>query len=113
MSLFNILFENEGQHYSEAGHRAQPEVQDAIERFRRLPMAERDTPLLYWLLGDGTPPYKMSKEDSAYQATPQGKQKCSNCEYAYKKVVREQFICSQISGDIRPEAWCRLWKASN
>jgi len=41
---------------------------------------------------------------------PKGKQKCGNCEFAYKKVVRDQFICSKIAGDIRPEAWCKLWK---
>lgn len=113
MSLFNRIFEDHHeQRYPEAGDKAQPEVRQAVERFRRLPMAEReDKPLLYWLLGEGTPAFKMSKADSAYQESPKNGQKCSNCEFAYKKVVRNQYICSQIAGDILPQAWCRLWKA--
>ncbi len=111
MSLHHRLF-TEQYAYDAAGSRAQPGVQQEIERFRKLPLAERKAhPLLYWLLGEGTPAYKMSKEDSAYQPTPMGKQKCGNCEFAYKKVVRKQFICSQIEGDIAPQAWCNQWEA--
>ena len=112
MSLYRKIFEQDGQlDYPQAGERAQPEVKQAIGRFRQLPTAERsDTPLLYWLLGEGTPDYKMSKSDSDYQHMPNKTQKCGNCEFAYKKVVREQYICSQISGNITPQAWCRLWR---
>lgn len=111
MSLHERVLKEEHD-YEAAGSRAQAEVQQAIERFRKLPLAERsDRPLLYWLLGEGTPAFKMSKEDSNYQSVPQGKQRCANCEFAYKKVVRDQFICSQIEDDIKPQAWCRLWKA--
>ena len=117
MSLFSRLFEDRrglerSTHlYPDAGEDAPKEVKRAIDRFRRLPIAQRkEQPLLYWLLGEGTPDYKMSKLDSAYQEEPNGKQQCSNCEFAYKKVVRDQFICSQISGDIKPKAWCKLWK---
>lgn len=115
MSLFKKVFEDNhdaGNNYPDAGERAQPEVQQAIERFRKLSDEEKENKvLLYWLLGEGTPDYKMAPDDAAYQDSPQGKQKCANCEFAYKKVVKDQFICSQISGDIAPEAWCRLWKA--
>jgi hypothetical protein len=112
VSLHDRLFEQ--YDYEAAGSRAQPEVQQAIERFRKLPLVERKRhPLLYWLLGESTPAFKMSKEDSNYQPVPQGKQRCDNCEFAYKKVVRNQFICSQIEGDIEPKAWCRLWRASD
>lgn len=110
MSLHRRLFVEQAA-YETAGSRAQPEVRQAVKRFRTLTLAERKArPLLYWLLGEGTPAFKMSKEDSAYQSTPKGKQKCGNCEFAYKKVVRNQFICSQIEGDIKPQAWCKLWK---
>ena len=117
MSLFRKVYLEDhhanGQDYPEAGGNAQPEVKQAVGRFRQLPMAEReDKPLLYWLLGSGTPDYKMSKEDSEYQLS-RGEQKCSNCEFAYKKVVRDRYICSQISGPIKPGDWCRLWRAGN
>jgi len=109
MSLLRRLFEQ--YRYPDAGENAQPEVKKAVKRFRELPLAERQSqPLLYWLLGEGTPDFKMSKLDAAYQSEPRGKQKCANCEFAYKKVVRDQFICSQIEGDIASQAWCRLWR---
>jgi hypothetical protein len=66
-------------------------------------------PLLYFLLGSGTPPFKMSKEDSAYQGRQVGKQRCDNCSSAYQNVVSGDFICSQVEGAIVPKAWCRLW----
>lgn len=99
-------------YYPKAGRNAPPEVQAAIERFRMIPPAEKaNVPLLYWLLGDSTPAYKMSKEDSAYQSpTPVVGQTCGNCRFAYRNVVGKFFICSQIDGRIAPEAWCRLWR---
>jgi hypothetical protein len=110
MSLHKRVL-NEEHDYEAAGSRAQSEVQQAIERFRKLPLAERrEQPLLYWLLGEGTPAFKMTKEDSDYHATSKDKQKCGNCEFAFKKVVGGRFICSQIEGLIEPKAWCRLWK---
>ncbi len=97
--------------YPDAGHNAPPEVQEAIARFHSLPPESKERlPLLYFLLGAGTPPYKMSKEDAQYaEQTPVPGQTCDNCEFAYKKVVRDQFICSKMRGDIAPKAWCKLW----
>lgn len=95
--------------YPDAGEDAPPGVQQEIDRFRSMPPEDRDRPLLYYLLGEGTPDYKMSKEDAEYQEEPKGDQKCGNCEFAYKKVVRNQFICSKVEGDIKPEAWCKFW----
>lgn len=93
------------------GPNAQPEVQEAVERFRQLPLDERaEKPLLYWLLGSGTPPFKMSRIDSAYQDKPFGFQKCGSCRFAWQRVKTGQYICSQIAQEIAPEAWCRLWK---
>lgn len=110
MSLHRRIF-SEDHEYDEVGSKAQPEIQQALTRFRRLPLAKRRSqPVLYWLLGEGTPAFKMAQEDAAYQETSKGKQKCANCEFAYKKVVRDQFICSQIRDDIKPGAWCRLWE---
>ena len=98
--------------YPDAGDNAPPEVKAAIARFRRLPVTQRrHRPLLYWLLGEGTPAFKMSKQDSNYQDPAPGKKRCGNCEFAYKKVVREQFVCSQVEGDIAASATCRLWEA--
>ena len=92
------------------GPRAQPEVRAAIARFKRLPESQkRCQPLLYWLLGAGTPPYKMGKAESAYVQQAVGRENCANCIFAYQNVTTKRFICSQIEGDILPQAWCRLW----
>lgn len=98
--------------YEKAGENAQPGVKHDIETWRELPDRVKDrVPLLYYLLGSGTPPYKMSKTDSLYvdESTTEN-QTCANCEFAYKKVVRDRYICSQIRGPIKPKGWCKLWK---
>lgn len=99
--------------YPNAGEDAQPGVKKEIEKFRKLPPEERSKqPLLYWLLGEGTPDFKMAKKDALYtDKTKVPSQKCSNCMFAYTKVVTSESICSQISGKIKPEAWCRLWRS--
>lgn len=69
-----------------------------------------DTPLLYALLGSGTPPYKMSPADAHYASRSlQPGQTCGNCRHAYQHVTSKVFICDQIRGAIQPTAWCRLW----
>lgn len=100
-----------GFRYDDAGERAQPEVRAAIARFRGLVLVERAArPLLYWLLGGGTPPYKIAKLDAAYQGSPVGGRKCGNCGAAWRHVTTPLFICDQVSGPIAPEAWCNRWR---
>jgi hypothetical protein len=99
--------------YPGAGRRAQPEVKAAIRRWRAR-VSDRtkvSTPLLYWLLGDSTPAYKMTQADSLYGPAPRGKirQKCGNCDYAFQHVISKEHICSQIEGQIQLALWCRLW----
>jgi len=109
-----IAIVNESFEYPEALEQAPDDVKRAIEAFHAMSDAEKEnTPLLYYLLGQGTPAFKMSKEDSHYINRSSNKQKCGNCEFAYQKVVNEKFICSQIEGEIQPEAWCRLWEKGN
>lgn len=89
-------------------------VNGFVRMFRRLPTASPDidktqVPLLYSLLGSGTPPLKFAKEDVAYQDRPVGKQQCANCSSAYRNVVTADMICSQVSGTIDGGAWCRIW----
>ena len=89
-------------------------VQGFVRAYRRLPAStpgieKGQRPVLYSLLGSGTPPLKMSVKDSAYQDKPVGSQRCGNCSSAYKHVVGGKFICSQVEGAIEPNAWCRLW----
>lgn len=100
--------------YPRAGRNAPPGVQAEIERFRRLPLASErvekgQVPLLYFILGSGPNPYKMSRVDAAHQGKPVGKQRCGNCSSAYQNVVRGDFTCSQIEGQIKLNDWCRLW----
>ena len=101
------------QDYPEAlTPRTQPEVQRAVRRFRALPLARREnTPLLYWLLGQGTPAFKMTKADTAYtdESVVPG-ETCANCEFAYRKVHNGRYICSQIAGPILPPGWCNRWR---
>ncbi len=99
--------------YPEAGKRAPIGVRAAIRAWHAFApawMKERQ-PLLYWVLGSGTSPYKMTPEESAYtDASTVDSQECANCYSAYKHVVYEdKFICSQIQGSIKPKGWCRLW----
>lgn len=101
-----------GYEYPEAGPEdAPPEVQDAVERFREdVPdEVKADTPLLYWLLAESTPAYKMAKQDADYQAEPNAEERCANCEYFYTGADGES-ICAQVAGGIEPEAWCRLYE---
>ena len=99
--------------FASAGRRAPREVQKAIERYRRLPEAQRaQKPLLYWLLGDGTPPYKFRKEEVQYGAPPPqvaGRQNCGNCVHAYVHLTSSTPICDLMRGVIAPQAWCNRW----
>ncbi len=98
--------------YHDAGPGAQPEVKKAIDRFRLMSEAEREKagPLLYWILGQGTPAFKMGQGDTEYTDRSEVTgQTCGNCEYAYQAVVLKKFICSQIEGFIKPPGWCNRW----
>jgi hypothetical protein len=99
--------------YPEAGipGQAPPEVVEAVERFRDLPAPTRARiPLLYWLLGSGTPPYKMSQESVDYGAPPADQRGhiCGNCRFGYARLINGQLLCSQMEGEITWDAWCRL-----
>jgi len=100
-----------GYEYPDAGSmEAQPEVREAVQRFRQTvpeEVAEEDA-LLYWLLGTGTPDYKMSKEDSEYQSAPSGGEQCGNCEYLYASNESGNLICSKIRGPVEWSGWCKL-----
>ena len=54
------------EQYREAYERAPEETKESILRFMQESKKVRDwKPLLYYVLGSGTPPYKMSKKNSA------------------------------------------------
>ena len=90
----------------------QPEISDAIERFRSLPLRVRTKrALLWWLLGrDGTPPYKITQTDSEYRDYPCGDEECENCASAYLNVPTGVYICSDIRGEIELQGWCNKWR---
>lgn len=99
------------EQYIDAYNKAPEETKRAIERFMKLPKKVRDwKPLLYYVLGSGTPPYKMSKKDSAYTDNSTKKQNCANCIFTYIKYVENKPICSQIRGTIKLQGWCKLWQ---
>jgi hypothetical protein len=96
--------------YPNAGHNAPPGVQESIEEYFQLPEEVQDNlPLLYFLLGSGTPEYKMSKRDSDYVDRSKYAERCKNCDFAFQHVWTKKYICSQIRGEIFPAGWCRLW----
>jgi len=98
--------------YNDVGNKSQPEVKEAIDRFHKLSDKEKaKQPLLYWLLQDSTPKFKISKKDSKYTDKSEIPQKCQNCKFLYFKPSNERYICSQIAGLISPEGWCDRWKA--
>jgi len=98
--------------YNDAYKYAPDEVKQLIDKFRALPEDEKDKkPLLYYIIGTGTPKYKMEKADSDYIDESKTKgQSCGNCEFAYYKPAKKKFICSQVRGEITKPAWCRLYK---
>lgn len=115
MKYEEIIVSKKGEEdpYEDAYESAPPEVRDAIERWREeVPDDEKsERPLLYWILGTGTPDYKMPKDMSQYtdKSEIEG-QRCGNCEFAYFKLSNKKYICSQVRGKIRPAGWCKLWK---
>lgn len=65
---------------------------------------------MYHILGSGTPPYKISKEDSQYSHSAGTQEEaCANCTFLYQKVVTGEHICSQIRGKVKPGGWCNQW----
>jgi hypothetical protein len=99
------------EQYKEAYESAPEETRKSIQAFMSKPKAFRDKkPLLYYVLGSGTPPYKMSKKDSLYVDNSTKRQKCSNCIFTYIKYVDNKPICSQIRGTIKLGGWCKLWR---
>lgn len=97
--------------YAGMGTTAPAGVRREIAHFRKKPEAERRAqPLLYFLLGRGTPAYKMEPADTGYvdRSAVEG-QRCGNCEFAYKKMSDQTFICSQIRGRIQLAGWCNQW----
>ena len=98
--------------YPDAGRGAQPEVREAIKRFRQLPISERKKyPSLWgWLLGKaGTPPYKIERDWIEWKTSPVRGQKCANCQRWYVHKATGTGICDSVSGEWRAESWCSLW----
>jgi hypothetical protein len=99
------------EQYQDAYNKAPAETKKVIEAFQNEPASLRaEKPLLYYVLGSGTPPYKMSKKESRYVDVAKGNKKCSNCIFTYIKYVDNKPICSQIRGTIKLDGWCKLWK---
>jgi len=98
--------------YTDAGGNAPAKVKEAIEEFRALPEKERaKRPMLYWILGGGTPDFKIEQEDADYTDKSKVEEKtCANCEYAYQKVWNKKYLCSWVKGEINPEGWSKYWK---
>lgn len=97
--------------YPNAGENAQPEVKAAIKRFNEMSAAEQsEYVLLDWLLGEGTPDYKMPPKPAVYmdKSTVSG-QRCDNCILSYQNLVSGRYICSEINPDIKPAGWCKWW----
>lgn len=116
MDVFEEFFGSEKEKnntdyfYPKAGLNANPLIKKAINQFRRLPNeVKAEKPLLYYLLGSGTPPYKMSKKDSHYQGKPFRGQNCGNCRFTFMRWINKELICSQIAGNVELDHWCKLW----
>lgn len=88
-----------------------PEMRAAIQKFRSLPLEERKKqPLLYWLLGTGTPAYKADKQEAGYvDETNISTQYCANCIHMYHNVLTKKNICAYIEGEVEPRGWCKWW----
>jgi hypothetical protein len=99
------------EEYSEAYDLAPLETKKLIDKFlKESESLKSKKPLLYYILGSGTPPYKMSKKTSLYVNKTKGQKKCSNCIFTFIKYVENKPICSQIRGTISLDGWCKLWE---
>lgn len=98
--------------YGDALEVAPDGVRERVLEFANLPEDEREEKVLLWyILGTGTPEYKMSKELSEYDREGgSAKQNCGNCEFMYLKLKSGDYICSQIRGEVHFKGWCKLWK---
>ena len=112
-----------------AGKFAPKDVQAFIERFRKAPEAKRgEKPLLYVILGDGTPAYKFSPievkyaEDTTELEEGKGGDEpgamayargltCSNCNSLYSHVTTDTLICDRVRGVVKRTGWCNRWNA--
>jgi hypothetical protein len=99
--------------YSEALKNAPKWIKEAYLEFEKLSDSEKNkTPFLYFVLGKGkgTPPFKMSKKDSGY-INPSANKKfiCGNCIFYYVNPVKKIGVCSQIRGNVKHDAYCKLW----
>ena len=114
MKNYEEWVNEQSNNYPDAGKDAQPEVKEALERFKKMSPEERSKkPLLYWLLGTGTQPYKMSQEDSEYTDKSPGEHKCDNCVYTFTNHTSGKHICSQIQEEVKLEGWCKLWESGD
>ena len=105
---------NIDEQYQDAYDKAPKETKRVIESFQNEPKELRDKkPLLYYILGSGTPPYKMGKKESGYVDVSSGRQKCANCIFTFQNTVKKTYICSQIRGTIKLGGWCKLWVGEN
>ena len=86
-------------------------VREAVEVWREeVPDAVKyEVPLLYWLLGAGTPDYKMPKDAAGYVERPVDGMRCDNCEYYYE-APDGSAVCSQVRGDVEADHYCDLWE---
>jgi len=102
--------EDEKYEYPEAGVNAPGGIVNEVEKFRNLPISEKEeTPLLYYLLGSGTPDYKMAQSDAKYVDESPSEKTCGNCEFLYLKNSNKKYIWSQIRGEVKEEGRCKLW----
>ena len=101
--------------FPNAGEKAQAEVKKAIDRFRKLPEGERGkTSLWGWLLGEGTPDYKIAQEDVKYTDKSKTKgQYCGNCARIYHVHSEGISICDITTGTIQEPGWCDRWTVGN
>jgi len=100
--------------YPHAGKNAQPEVKEAVQRFKGLSKyyieMKSKVNLSKWLLGN-LDDYKMAPEDARYtDLSMASAQRCANCEHICLKMSTRSHICSEISGNISPDGWCNQWK---
>jgi len=98
--------------FDNLGVGAQKEVKKAIERFKKLPESEKEKiPLLYWLLGDEIPPYKMSKERAKYRKATSQELTCKECIHSWKPLlnINNESLCSYVRGSIDTSSTCNMW----
>ena len=77
---------------------------DSLPRTRRAALKIGVAAMALLGLGATQAQARSSRASVAYQDSPNGRERCSNCMY-----FESPNVCSAVSGPVSPRGWCNIW----